>query len=61
MKPSEIIYKDKYSQEACADRVLSAVDKLVKDNMAVILQSGNTVFVVVRLELHRQLRLLRHL
>ena len=49
MKPSEIILNDKYSQEDGADQILRAIGKLVKDNLAVILQSGNTVFVVVRL------------
>ena len=49
MKASEIIYNDKYSQEDGADRVLAAVSKLVKDNMAVVLQNNGTVLVVVRL------------
>lgn len=49
MKASEIIYNDKFSQEDGPDRVLTGVAKLVKDNMAVILQSGDTVLVVVRL------------
>lgn len=49
MKASEIIYNDKYSQEDGPDRVLASIAKLVKDEMAVILQSGETVLVVVRL------------
>lgn len=49
MTPSEIISKDKYSQEDGADQILRGIAKLVKDDMAIILQSGNTVFVVVRL------------
>jgi len=49
MKASEIIYNDKFSQEDGPDRVLTGIAKLVKDNMAVILQSGDTVLVVVRL------------
>jgi hypothetical protein len=49
MTPSEIILNDKYSQEDGADQVLRGIGKLVKDDMAIILQSGNTVFVVVRL------------
>jgi len=49
MKASEIIYNDKYSQEDGPDQVLEGIAKLVKDDMAVILQSGETVLVVVRL------------
>jgi DeoR/GlpR family transcriptional regulator of sugar metabolism len=49
MTPSEIISQDKYSQKDGADKVLAGIAKLVKDDMAVILQSGNTVLVVVRL------------
>lgn len=49
MKASEIIYNDKFSQEDGPDKVLMGVAKLVKDNMAVVLQSGDTVLVVVRL------------
>ena len=49
MKASEIIYNDKYSQEDGPDRVLNSIAQLVKDDMAVILQSGETVLVVVRL------------
>jgi hypothetical protein len=49
MKPSEIILNDKFSQEDGAERILRVIGKLVKDNLAVVLQSGNTVFVVVRL------------
>jgi hypothetical protein len=49
MKASEIIYNDKYSQEDGPDRVLRSVAKLVEDNLAVVLQSGETVLVVVRL------------
>jgi hypothetical protein len=49
MTPSEIIAKDQYSQEDGSDRVLRSVAKLIKDDMAVILQSGNTVFLVIRL------------
>ena len=49
MTPSEIILNDKYSQEDGAEKILRGIAKLVKDDMAIILQSGNTVFVVVRL------------
>jgi hypothetical protein len=49
MKASEVIYNDKYSQEDGADRVLTAIGKLVEDNMAVVLQHNGTVLVVVRL------------
>jgi len=49
MKASEIIYNDKYSQEDGPDRVLRSVAKFVEDNLAVVLQSGETVLVVVRL------------
>jgi hypothetical protein len=49
MKASEIIYNDKYSQEEGPDKTIAGVGKLVNDNMAVILKSGDTVLVVVRL------------
>ena len=49
MKASEVIYKDKFSQEDGPDKVLISISKLVNDKMAVVLQSGDTVFVVVRL------------
>jgi len=49
MKASEVIYNDKFSQEDGPDKVLAVVSKLANDEMAVILQSGDTVLVVVRL------------
>lgn len=49
MKASEVIYKDKFSQEDGPDKVVTGIAKLVNDNMAVILQSADTVLVVVRL------------
>ena len=49
MRASEVIYKDKFSQEDGPDKVLTSIGKLVNDNMAVVLQSADTVLVVVRL------------
>lgn len=49
MKASEVIYKDKFSQEDGPDKVVTGIAKLVNDNMAIILQSADTVLVVVRL------------
>ena len=49
MKASEVIYNDKFSQEDGPDKVVTGIAKLVNDNMAVILQSADTVLVVVRL------------
>lgn len=49
MRASEVIYKDKFSQEDGPDKVVTGIAKLVNDNMAVILQSADTVLVVVRL------------
>jgi len=49
MKASEVIYNDKFSQEDGPDKVVAVVSKLANDEMAVILQSGDTVLVVVRL------------
>ncbi len=49
MKASEVIYNDKFSQEDGPDKVMTSIAKLVNDNLAVMLQSGDTVLVVVRL------------
>jgi hypothetical protein len=49
MKASEVIYNDKFSQEDGPDKVPAGIGKLVNDNMAVVLQSADTVLVVVRL------------
>jgi hypothetical protein len=49
MKASEVIYNDKFSQEDGPEKVVTGIAKLVNDNMAVVLKSGDTVLVVVRL------------
>jgi hypothetical protein len=49
MKASEVIYNDKFSQEDGPDRVLSAIEKLVADKMAVAIQNNDTVLIAVRL------------
>jgi hypothetical protein len=47
MTPSEIIANDPETQKAGADKVLVGISKLIKSGQGIILQSRNTVLLVI--------------
>ena len=47
MKPSEIILKDKNSIRDGADKVLTAIGKIVKEKMGILLQQNDSVLLLI--------------
>jgi len=49
MTPSEIILKDKYSQEDDPNKVLMGIDRILKSGNGILLQKNNSVLFMIRL------------
>jgi len=49
MTPSEIILKDRYSQEDDPKKVLISIDRILKSGNGILLQKNNSLLFLIRL------------